>query len=177
MRSLPHTSLGRLGIAILTAATVLLSAQVALAIDLPPGRTVPSHAASPVTFRGTDLGAGLKKGQRIPATATVRKQVFAHWKDGDGAAVNTTAPKGRAVVAVTGQIVTRSGKVVRSFYGQTGKAVVVIEGQITPTTGPHPGVGDAGSVTEFPASLKPPAGSSYVVWTLFRKGADPNSGQ
>jgi hypothetical protein len=168
---------GRLPFALLIlTAAVLLAAAAAQAVDAPPGRTVPKGTPSPVTFKKTDLGAGLTKGQKIPASATVRKQVFANWKNADGAAVNTTAPRRQGMVAVTGQIITRSGKVFRTFYGQIGTGALTVEGQVTPTSGAHAGVGDAGSVTEFPSSIKPPAGSSYIVWTLFRKGADPNSG-
>jgi len=166
----------RLGAAALTATAALAGAQAVQAADLPPGRTLPKGSLSPATFKRTELGAGLKKGDKIPGNATVRRQVFSSWKDADGTSVNTTAPTGQAIVAATGQIVAPGGKVLKTFYGVTGSGVLTIEGQVTPTSGAHKGIGDVGLLAEFPSSLKAPAHATYIVWTLFRKGADPNSG-
>jgi hypothetical protein len=80
--------------------SALAIAPAALAGDsIPPTRTLGPGRAAPVTFKTTLLGTGMKRGQHLPRTATIRKQVFPDANDANGFAVNIDAPEHQAIVA------------------------------------------------------------------------------
>jgi hypothetical protein len=117
---------------------------------------------APITIKGTQAGAGVRKGAKVPRNATIKvRWLTQDVVAGSETSLNVKAPSGQAIVAATSQLVAPKGKVLATWFGTFGQGPVLIDGQFK---------GDAGILVSVPETLKVPKGSVVVTYALFRKG-------
>jgi hypothetical protein len=169
MRTSVH---GRRGLAVLAATAMIgglagatgTGAAFGQAQDMPPSTSIGPGERSPVTFKKTPLGKGLKKGKKIPKNALVKRQVMPSNVDaGTETAVNAVPPRGQNIVSAVMQTRGSDGRVLRTWNGVVGQGIVSIDSAIEGSA--------AGIFLDLPLSLEIPDGARIVVFSLFRKGA------